>query len=1201
MTAKAKKAAAAAAKKLAEAAEEKQAEHSSADDEDAMDVDFSDADSKISAQSSSSRFSMTIVGAKHAISAPPPFVPSVDSIFDQFNYSQQNVTTPRFEDEELDAPPPTKRQKLAETASVGPLVSVLPVSEAPLKVGPFSLFSLIRGTLLEAQTLGLTAETLKQIAAAQPRLHRTIPTKLNMANVILLSLNFLAKDPIFNKFWVSCTPAPPGLPYDESLWKWAANPPVFRGKQFGGSISDENELFILETMFWYCISRGLYSIDEPNRVFVVDHSAANPPVVAQAYSEAQRAQFRNQEKKRFSKSKKPYEYSVSDFPVVSVSRFEKQGPSSQNGEKSALLNNDAPTDIPMRVIVVDALARIPGGVGTVEDVAERLLDSHHIKQDSDKNSLRDAVSSVLTQLQGLVDSPVKLCSELNLWVYRYRERLVDDLKLEKSPAAPEKLVPHLFSSTSITRNVYWNPAGARRSNFSFLPPRRKIEEQRAQELIFMLIRNWNRTPEEIHASALRRRSPGSMPPSPVKTNDQGKKKKKSKRDQDPIPKHLRYFGEKRGSVSPTKRPGQTDREFLKEQQRIAKERQRQMNFEKADAMDVSELPQLPSLMLSTGSESKPTTAADENMDVDPVSLNTDAPAVVEGAQSAATQAAVAVAVAPEQTPVNTLPPPPARTTKDAIYFEGQHSNRVVVRSSATDPCFLPDTTRVALEIEEMRQEWPLAAFGSAANVDQLLSRCEYVLSGFSSAVSESRALHERSSSRRSTRTTEAPQTKWWTDVKSSTSPARFPEEDKLPASFDHELSSARAPLELFDIESYPDLEWFHQDNPLTSTTASEVSTLRLVDLPSCVGYLHWLANLDEAVEEYLSYRDWRPEPGTGGRNLRPSTDPQYIKDALIYVDPKRAHERLASSTLPCNSFESHHVRRRWNLFNSPPSFSKIISPLPALPAVEFARQRLPNGLWIPAELDFIYTVPPADENEDDVAPAKKRKRDPVGLVEVKSEASSSTSKKKTPKKLMLSASSSSSEDVDSGEESDFDGKTKKQKKTPKVAGAKKRKRSQDSDSETNNPYVQNWANPTKPTTKSRRGQALIEGPESAPDSCCRVVLARFSGKPLWPACIQTRSALKLKGFHVGYGGGEYLWPFSCGSHFENTHVFAMYDCIGSSRFPAPKLLDSHEQLPFPACSQIITWIMPSSKIYWRESYQTSRCFERKTGTRLVLS
>jgi hypothetical protein len=1073
---------------------------SSSENEDAMDIDdsVSDADSKMSLQSSaSSRFSLTILGAKHAIAAPPPYIPPVVSIFDQFSYPSNPVSTPRFDDEEIDAPP-AKRHKLAESISLGPIVSVMPISEAPFKVGPFSLFTLLRATLLEAQSLGLSGETLKQIAAAQPRLHRSIPTSLNMANLIHLSMSFLAKDPIFQKCWVSCTPAPAGLPHDETLWTWAAHPPVFRGKQFGGSVEDEHQLFVLETLFWYCISRGLYSIDEANRTFVVSHG--DIPVAPKAYSDVQRNQFRNQERKRFAKPKKPFEYSITDYPVVSVPRLEKES----SAEKSALLTPEAPAEVPLRAFVVDALARAPGGVGTVEDVTERMLDSQFFAQDVDKSTLPQTVSAVLTQLSGLVDSPVKHCSEHNLWIYRYRERLIDDLKTEKTPAAPEKLVPHLFTSTSIARNIFWNPSGARRSNFSFLPPRRKIGESRLQEQIFRLIRNWNRTAEDVNNSALRRRGPESAPSSPVKS-DSGKKKKKLKRD-DPIPKHLRYFGEKRGSTSPTKRPGQTDREFLKEQQRLAKERQRQMRGETSDAMDVSDL-QFPSLLPVAASS-----VTDESMIVDPISLNTDAP-VVQAPESAATQAVANVAEKPVSVP----------TTKNSVFFDG-YPQRLVVRSSDTDPHFLPETSRVPFEIEEMRQEWPTAAFGAENNVDDLLARCDFVLSAYTSAAAQSGGLFQRSSARAAMKIEQS-------NAK-STSPAHYPKDEMLVTP-DQELSTARAPLELFDIESYPDLEWFHQDNPLTSSPDSDISVLRLVDLPSCVGYLHWLANLDEAVEEYLMHRDWRVEPGSGGRNSRISTDPQHVKDAMAFADPMRTHERISSSILPCNSFEAHHVRRRWNLFDSPP-FSKILVPLPHR-VTEFSRQRLPQGLWIPSELDFIYSVPPAEEGEDEITSARKRKRD----IEIKSEGSSS-SKKKIPKKLMM-LSSSSSEDGESGDESDFE--NKKQKKKP--AMGKKRKRSQDSDSESN-PYLQNFANPTKPTTKSRRGQALVEGPDSAPDSCCRVVLARFAGKPLWPACIQTRASLKLKGFHP-YGGGEYLWPFSCGSHFENTHIFTKFDSIGSHR------------------------------------------------------
>jgi nuclear factor related to kappa-B-binding protein len=87
-----------------------------------------------------------------------------------------------------------------------------------------------------------------------------------------------------------------------------------------------------------------------------------------------------------------------------------------------LLKNDRPPHISLLCLVRDAVARLPGGVGTRLDVALLLRDSQYVHEDVNEPKLNNVVSGALDRLHSEDDPCVIYNSEQRLWVYLHRRR-----------------------------------------------------------------------------------------------------------------------------------------------------------------------------------------------------------------------------------------------------------------------------------------------------------------------------------------------------------------------------------------------------------------------------------------------------------------------------------------------------------------------------------------------------------------------------------------------------------------------------------------------------------------------------------------------------------------------------------------------------------------------------------------------------------
>lgn len=145
---------------------------------------------------------------------------------------------------------------------------------------------------------------------------------------------------------------------------------------------------------------------------------------SESFSLSQRLvqQFQIQEKKRYETPDQPFVYQIGgvDFPVPPIT-----GGKFKASDKGIFLS-DKPLYLNLLVLVREASARLPGGVGTRKDITRLILQSQYVKQDTPKAQLNTALSGALERLQSETDNCVKFLSELQLWICLHKFHTPDD-------------------------------------------------------------------------------------------------------------------------------------------------------------------------------------------------------------------------------------------------------------------------------------------------------------------------------------------------------------------------------------------------------------------------------------------------------------------------------------------------------------------------------------------------------------------------------------------------------------------------------------------------------------------------------------------------------------------------------------------------------------------------------------------------------
>ncbi|XP_050419818.1 LOW QUALITY PROTEIN: uncharacterized protein LOC126832847 [Adelges cooleyi] len=156
----------------------------------------------------------------------------------------------------------------------------------------------------------------------------------------------------------------------------------------------------------------------------------------------QRAIFQSQERQRFLKPHRSFVYLMHGYESV-------VGPvrgiyNSSNIHKAArghsLLIENRPHFISILVLVRDATARLPNGMGTRGDICTLLKDSQYLME-VNQSELHNAVSGALDRLHYEHDPCVKYDPKRKIWIYLHRGRSVEEferLHLEQQGAVKTK-------------------------------------------------------------------------------------------------------------------------------------------------------------------------------------------------------------------------------------------------------------------------------------------------------------------------------------------------------------------------------------------------------------------------------------------------------------------------------------------------------------------------------------------------------------------------------------------------------------------------------------------------------------------------------------------------------------------------------------------------------------------------------------------
>lgn len=318
----------------------------------------------------------------------------------------------------------------------------------------FSIFPAIRSLLYSASnsvsaatSSGATLAEISAHLAGQPKLASQVPFGLTISQLSHLAIATLLAVPSSLGFNLQAHKTPAGSGHAEDgnvLTSNASSLPFVKrsdGKALAGTKdldsptlrfswnlpyghAQNDYLESLETLFFFSITRFYISSDKTqidwDRVRAAKTTLSLPEATEEALVE-----YRAQEANRYLTPDQPFTYTCQHPPLGHSTKYiAMPNPRSHApGRKGALLSPNRPDVVSSASLMRDALARLPGGVGTRLDVASLVLNSQYLAADiTDPSQVAQPVASAFDRIQMEYDPSIRYDADLRLYVYTHRQR-----------------------------------------------------------------------------------------------------------------------------------------------------------------------------------------------------------------------------------------------------------------------------------------------------------------------------------------------------------------------------------------------------------------------------------------------------------------------------------------------------------------------------------------------------------------------------------------------------------------------------------------------------------------------------------------------------------------------------------------------------------------------------------------------------------
>ncbi|KAH0752620.1 hypothetical protein KY285_005768 [Solanum tuberosum] len=160
-----------------------------------------------------------------------------------------------------------------------------------------------------------------------------------------------------------------------------------------------------------------------------ESQAMNSLKTIHPYNEEIRPCFRKEEVLRYREPERAFSYTAVDGHKSVVAPLKRRsGKPLKKIRHHDILKRNKPTHFSLHCLVRDAASRLPGGVGTRDDICVLARDSQFIVEDISDSQLNKAVRGGLDRLHNEDDPCVKYEREKSRWTYLHRDRQGEDFE-----------------------------------------------------------------------------------------------------------------------------------------------------------------------------------------------------------------------------------------------------------------------------------------------------------------------------------------------------------------------------------------------------------------------------------------------------------------------------------------------------------------------------------------------------------------------------------------------------------------------------------------------------------------------------------------------------------------------------------------------------------------------------------------------------
>mmetsp|Transcript_21860 Transcript_21860/g.36191 ORF Transcript_21860/g.36191 Transcript_21860/m.36191 type:complete len:706 (+) Transcript_21860:92-2209(+) len=217
-------------------------------------------------------------------------------------------------------------------------------------------------------------------------------------------------------------PAPNDFPslltfhLEPSYWRWAG-PTGNENDTDPASVLSHMEALFLQT-FLIRQQGGLHAKSYKEKLNNINNNVLRPGTPESLKI------FQSQERERYRWPQLPYTYSVKGQRSI-VAPVTK-GLMGNKARDHFMLKPARPPCITVLSLVRDAASRLPGGVGSRQDVCDLLRHSQYVIDDVSNEKINEVVSGALDRLHYEKDPCVRYDSDRKTWLYLHRNRSEDD-------------------------------------------------------------------------------------------------------------------------------------------------------------------------------------------------------------------------------------------------------------------------------------------------------------------------------------------------------------------------------------------------------------------------------------------------------------------------------------------------------------------------------------------------------------------------------------------------------------------------------------------------------------------------------------------------------------------------------------------------------------------------------------------------------